>query len=69
MKYIMGRLVSFHCKCFSDLIEKIGESFQCEDLEGQLWKVDPNEIGSLDCFAFVRWYVDLVEVPDGDKLE
>ena len=23
-----------------------------------LQKVDPNESGSLDCFAFMKWYVD-----------
>ena len=27
------------------------------DLAGNLWKVDPNESGSLDRFDFVRWYV------------
>ena len=32
-------------------------------------KLDPNESGSFDRFAFVRWYVDLVEVPNGDKIE
>ena len=25
---------------------------------GHMRKVDPNESGSLDRFAFVRWYVD-----------
>ena len=35
----------------------------------QMWKVDPNESGSLEHFSFVRWYVDLFEGPDGDKLE
>ena len=40
-----------------------------EELTGQLRKVDPNEGGSLDHFPFLGWYVDLVEVPDGDKLE
>ena len=29
-----------------------------EELTGYLRKVDPNESGSLDCFAFVRYYVD-----------
>ena len=32
-------------------------------------KVYSNESGSLDRFAFVRWYVDLVEGPEGDKLD
>ena len=34
----------------------------------QLQDLDPNEIGSLYHFYFVRWYAELVEVPDGDKL-
>ena len=34
-----------------------------------MWKVDPNKSGSLDHFSFVRWYVDLFEGPDVDKLE
>ena len=51
------------------MIETLGEGFHGEELAGQLRKVDPNESGSLDRFAFVRWYVDLVEGPDGDKLE
>ena len=38
-------------------------------LAGRLQKLDPNESGSLDCFTFVRWYVELVEVPGGDKLD
>ena len=29
-----------------------------EDLKVKLRKVDPNESGILDRFAFVRWYVD-----------
>ena len=35
---------------------------------GQLQKVKQNESGSLDRLDFVMWYVDLVEVPDADKL-
>ena len=27
-------------------------------MEGNLRKLDPNESGSLDSFAFVMWYVD-----------
>ena len=27
-------------------------------MAGNLWKVHPNESGSLDRFSFVRWYVD-----------
>ena len=51
------------------MIETTGEVFHGEYLMGQLQKVDPNESGSLDHFAFVRWYVNLFEGPDGDKLE
>ena len=40
-----------------DVIETIGEGFHIEELAGQLWKVNPNESGSLDCFPFVRWHV------------
>ena len=43
---------------FFDLIETLGESFHSEELAGHLWKVDPKESGSLDRFAFLRWYVD-----------
>ena len=45
------------------------EGFHGDDLVCQLQKLDPNESGILDCFDFVRWYMDLVEVPVGDKLE
>ena len=34
---------------------------------GQLRKVDPIESGSLDHFASVRWYAELVEGPDGER--
>ena len=54
---------------FGDLIQIIGVSFHCEDLVGQLRKVDPNESGSLDNFSFVMCYVELFEGPDGNKLE
>ena len=43
---------------FVDLIETLGEVFNSEDLEGHLRQVESNIIGSLDCFPFVRWYVD-----------
>ena len=43
---------------FFDLIETLWEGFNGEDLAGHLQKVDPNESGGLDRFAFVRWYVD-----------
>ena len=43
---------------FVDLIETLGEGFHSEDLAGNLRKVDPNEIGSLERFVFVRWYVE-----------
>ena len=36
----------------------IVEGLNSEDLEGNLWKVDPNESGSLEHFDFLRWYVD-----------
>ena len=39
-------------------IETLGNSFHSEDLTGHMRKVDPDESGSLDRFAFVRWYVD-----------
>ena len=42
---------------FVDLIETIWEVFHNEELAGHLQKVDPNESGSLDLFAFVSWYV------------
>ena len=54
---------------WSEEDEKIVNAFDGEELTGQLRKVDPNEGGSLDHFPFLGWYVDLVEVPDGDKLE
>ena len=37
-----------------DLIETLGEGFNSEDLVGQMWKLDPNENGILDRFAFMR---------------
>ena len=42
---------------FVDLIETLGEGFHSEELAGHLWKLDLNESGTLDRFAFVRWYV------------
>ena len=36
---------------------------------GQQRKVQPNESISLYRFAFVRWYVELVEGLEGHKLE
>ena len=51
------------------LIDTIGEGFHSDNMVGHMQKVDPNESGSLDRFAFVRWYVNLVEGPDGDILE
>ena len=44
-------------KCV-DLIETLGEGFHSEELAVNLQKVDPNESGSLERFAFVRWYLD-----------
>ena len=43
---------------FVDLIETLWEGFQREELTGNLQKLYPNKSGSLDRFAFVRWYVD-----------
>ena len=40
------------------MIETLGEGFNSENLVGHLWKVDPNESGSLDRLDFVRWYVN-----------
>ena len=42
---------------FVDLIETLGEGFHSEELAGHRRKVYPNESGSLDRFAFLRWYV------------
>ena len=39
---------------FFELIETLGEGFHSEDLASHLHRVDPNESGSLDYFAFVR---------------
>ena len=41
-----------------DLIETHEERFHSDDLAVCLQKVDPNEIGSLDRFDFLRWYLD-----------
>ena len=35
-----------------------GKGFHSEELPGHLWKVDPNESGILEHFAFVRWNLD-----------
>ena len=43
---------------FIDLIETLGRGFHSEELAGHLQKLYPNESGSLDHFAFVRWYLD-----------
>ena len=40
------------------MIETLEESFHREELAGHQRKVEPNESGGLDSFAFVRWYVD-----------
>ena len=53
---------------FVDLIETLGEGLHGEDLVGQLRKVDPNESVSLELFAFLRWYVDLIGGPNGDNV-
>ena len=41
-----------------EFIETLREGFHSKGLTGHLSKVDPNESGSLDHFAFVRWYLD-----------
>ena len=43
---------------FIDLIETLGEIFHSEELAVNLGKLYPNESGSLERFAFLRWYVD-----------
>ena len=40
------------------MIETLGEGFNSEELASHLPKVNPNKSGSLDRFAFLRWYVD-----------
>ena len=41
-----------------------------EYLRGQLRKLEPNKSGSLDRFAFVRWYVDyVVSLNSADEAE
>ena len=54
---------------FVDSIEALGEGFNGEELVGKLWKLGPNESVSLKHFTFVRWHVDLVDIPYRDKLE
>ena len=58
IKYIMGRMMSSHHQSFFYLIESFWESFHSEELAGNLRKLDTNDSGILDCFAFERWYVD-----------
>ena len=43
---------------FVDFIEILGEGFHNGELASQLQKLDPDESGSLESFAFVRWYMD-----------
>ena len=40
------------------MIATLGDVFNGKYMVVNMWKVDPNESGSLDCFACVRWYVD-----------
>ena len=58
--------MSFHCQKFVNLIETLGE-FHSKDLAGHLRKVDLNESGSLDFFAYVRWYVDKEDFMDSSE--
>ena len=39
-------------------IEILGEGFHSEELTDHLQKVYPKESGSLECFDFVRFYLD-----------
>ena len=43
---------------FVEFIETLDEGFHSEERAGHLWRVDPNEIGSLDRFPFLGWYAD-----------
>ena len=43
---------------FVDFIETLDEGFNIEELAGHIWKAETNESGGLDCFDFVRWYMD-----------
>ena len=53
---------------FVDLIGTLGKGFHSEYLTGHLWKLDPNESGSLDRFVFVSWYVEEeVSLESADK--
>ena len=50
-----------------ELIETLEEGFESGDFDSHMWKVDLNESGRLDFFAFVRWYV--VEEVSLDSVE
>ena len=43
---------------FVDSIETLGWGFYSENLEVNLQKLDPSGSVSLECFDYVRWYVD-----------
>jgi Ca2+-binding EF-hand superfamily protein len=48
---------------FEELLEGLGEGFYGEELQKQIDKVDPNNVGVIKKAAFVNWYVCLVEGP------
>ena len=53
-----------------DFIETLEEGVLSEDLADRLRKVGLNKSGSLDRFAFVRWYVDEeVSLDSAEKTE
>ena len=43
---------------FVNCIETLGDGFHSEDLAGHMRKLDPDEIGSVYRFPFLKWYVD-----------
>ena len=51
--------MSIHRQSLLNLLKHLGGGgVHSKGLTGHLIKVDPNESGSLDHFAFVRWYLD-----------
>ena len=65
-----GKALVLPLSKFVALVEILGEDFHSEDLEGHLWKLDPSESVFLDCFSFVRWYVDKgVSMDSADEAE
>ena len=54
------------------MVETLGGCFHSDEFAYNLWKVDPNESGSLDRFAFVKCYVEeevsLESAEDSERL-